>query len=400
MRDLEKVKLGEVLSVKHGYAFPGAGFSDDTSFPVLTTPGNFSVGGGFRKAKTKTFNGDYPAEYRLDVGDLIITMTDLSKEGDTLGLPATVPPGNVYLHNQRIGRVQILDQRRIDKSFLLYFLRTAEYRAHILGTASGSTVRHTSPSRIEAFETLIPSVRTQRAIAEVLGALDDKIAANTRLAHTADRLAGHLFDQAASSVPMIPMSQVLTPVLGGTPVRANTDLWNGEDLWASAKDITGAPFAVVTDTVEKITQLAVERTKAKPLPAGSVILTARGTVGAVARLAVPSSFNQSCYGFTPRELPPGLLYFSILRAAQHAKSLAHGSVFDTITMRTFDHLQIPDFGDEARSTEAGIAPLLDLVTANVFENGSLAKTRDVLLPQLMSGRLCVKDAEATVEPLV
>ena len=244
-----------------------------------------------------------------------------------------------------------------------------------------------------------PPVAAQAAIAEVLGALDDKIAANTKLAATANELAGHVYDAATAHLGSLAMSDVLTPVLGGTPARGVDEFWGGSALWASAKDVTGANYAVILDTQEKITERATIRTKAKPLPSGSVILTARGTVGAVARLARPSAFNQSCYGFVPEALPAGVLYFSILRAAERAKSIAHGSVFDTITMKTFQHLNIPDFAETASDVETRLEPLLDTVTQKIVENSQLAATRDALLPHLMSGKLQVQEAEQTVGAL-
>ncbi|ACL39088.1 conserved hypothetical protein [Pseudarthrobacter chlorophenolicus A6] len=389
--------LSSYIRIKHGFAFPGTGFSDDPSFPTLVTPGNFAIGGGFKGTKTKTYSGEYPPEYKLSPGDLMVSMTDLSKEGDTLGLPAIVPEGN-FLHNQRIGLVEIIDPN-VDSRFLSYFLRTDSYRAHILATASGSTVRHTSPSRIGAFETCLPSLNAQRSIAEVLGALDDKIAANTRISAISSDLAGLLYDREAARVESQPMSKVLRPILGGTPARSKgEEFWGGARLWASAKDITGADFGVVTDTAEKITDRAVDTTKAKALPSGSVILTARGTVGTVGRLAVPASFNQSCYGFVPGLVPAAVLYFGVLRATERAKEIAHGSVFDTITMKTFDHLSVPDFNStELATTEAILGPLMDSITAAVVQNSTLAATRDALLPQLMSGKLRVKDAEKTLE---
>lgn len=285
------------------------------------------------------------------------------------------------------------DNEKVIPLFLYYYLSQPLMIQEVKSRAIGSTIPGFNLGQLRELPVELPSLKIQQAITEVLGALDDKIVANTKLAATAEELAGIVFDRGTSILPKRPMSGVLTPVLGGTPARADPGFWDGTELWASARDVTGAPFAVVIDTEEKITHTATEQTKAKPLPAGSVILTARGTVGAVARLAVPSSFNQSCYGFTSDEVAPGLLYFSILRAAQRAKSLAHGSVFDTITMRTFDHLPIPDFSDAASLIEAQIAPLLDLVTASVQENNVLAATRDVLLPQLMSGKLRVKEAQ-------
>jgi type I restriction enzyme, S subunit len=91
------------------------------------------------------------------------------------------------------------------------------------------------------------------------------------------------------------------------------------------------------------------------------------------------------------------LYFAIRAATDHAKALAHGSVFDTITMKTFDHLSIPALDADALDVlEGAIRGPLDIVEASQRENRTLAATRDALLPQLMSGKLRVKDAERVV----
>lgn len=108
-------------------------------------------------------------------------MTDLSKEGDTLGYSALVPGSNrIYLHNQRIGLVSIQDQR-LDKNFLYWFMRTREYQRNVVASCSGSVVKHTSPSRICEVKISLPSVEVQRKIAGVLGALDDKIELNNKI---------------------------------------------------------------------------------------------------------------------------------------------------------------------------------------------------------------------------
>lgn len=292
----------------------------------------------------------------------------------------------------------ITDPEVCNPRWLFYALLNG--RNYIVSQATGAAQQNLSGKTIRQFRFLTPPISEQRAIAEVLGALDDKIAANSMKASTAEQLAGVLFDKVSVDLNKIPVSQVLTPILGGTPNRKNPEFWGGQVHWASAKDVTSAPHSVVADTEEKITRMATEQTKAKPLPIGGVIVTARGTVGAVARLALPTSFNQSCYGFSPSELPPGLLYFSILRAAQRAKSLSHGSVFDTITMKTFDHLFIPDFGESAEKMEHQIAPLLETVDSSIKENKTLVSMRDALLPQLMSGKLRVRDAEAVVEDVL
>ena len=101
-----KCKLGDVAEIKHGYAFKGDFFCDEPTHYLILTPGNFAIGGGFQE-KPKYYNGSIPEDYVLAKNDLIVTMTDLSKQGDTLGYSAFVPENNRYLHNQRIGLVII-----------------------------------------------------------------------------------------------------------------------------------------------------------------------------------------------------------------------------------------------------------------------------------------------------
>nr|WP_172688443.1 restriction endonuclease subunit S [Corynebacterium glutamicum]AMQ45211.1 HsdS [Corynebacterium glutamicum] len=314
-----------------------------------------------------------------------------------LGEAALMPGGIKACLGRRMALLRPNRDVIYPRFLLYYYLSPAFQRLIEQNTIYGATVNRISLSTMGKWPVSIPQLSEQQAIAEVLGALDDKIAANSMKASTAEQLAGVLFDKVSVDLKKIPVSQVLTPILGGTPNRKNPEFWGGQVHWASAKDVTSAPHSVVADTEEKITRMATEQTKAKPLPIGGVIVTARGTVGAVARLALPTSFNQSCYGFSPSELPPGLLYFSILRAAQRAKSLSHGSVFDTITMKTFDHLFIPDFGESAEKMEHQIAPLLETVDSSIKENKTLVSMRDALLPQLMSGKLRVRDAEEVVE---
>lgn len=392
---MHKLRLGDAMSVRHGYAFSGDGFSDDPTLPTLVTPGNFAIGGGFKEAKTKTFDGPYPLEYELSPGSIIVTMTDLSKGGDTLGLPAVVPAGHTYLHNQRIGLIKVTDPTQLYEPFLGYYLRNRSYRSHILGSATGSTVRHTSPSRIENFVAEIPGVLEQKAIAEVLGALDSKIAANTRAAEISLKLARAKYNRFVAGSARVSMAEVLEPVLGGTPARSDSSLWDGSVSWTSAKDITGARHGIVLSTSEGISETATKTKRLQPLPRGSVVLTARGTVGAVARLGIPAAINQSCYGFVPGDVPAGPLGFVIEDAASQARNMAHGSVFDTITMKTFEYVTLPDLSLESwKDVDAEIGPLIELCGQLAMESAQLEETRDGLLPLLMSGAIKVKDVVA------
>ena len=108
-------------------------------------------------------------------------MTDLSKYGDTLGYSAKVPQSQrIYLHNQRIGLVEILNSA-VSKDYLYWFMRTPTYQRQIVGSASGSTVKHTSPSRIYEIKIEVPSLSDQKKIVTILSSIEEKIEVNKKI---------------------------------------------------------------------------------------------------------------------------------------------------------------------------------------------------------------------------
>lgn len=154
-----RVQLQSIINVTHGYAFQGSNFSEHPTSRVLATPGNFRIGGGIKFDKLKYYGEDAPLQssYVLQSMDLILTMTDLSKMCDTLGFPAFVPKlnGLTFLHNQRIGKV-VPTGHFFPKHFLYCMFCGDEYRQHVVGAATGTSVKHTSPKRILNYTTPIP----------------------------------------------------------------------------------------------------------------------------------------------------------------------------------------------------------------------------------------------------
>jgi type I restriction enzyme S subunit len=148
--------ISDLGTIKHGFAFKGEDFTEDETSLLLVSPGNFKVRGGFNFERNKYYEGKYPKSYILSENDLIVNMTDLSKNGDTLGNTALIPIINfkTLLHNQRVGKFELIS---FLYTFYLYFVTNQkDYKHYILGTATGTTVRHTSPDRIAKFQIVIP----------------------------------------------------------------------------------------------------------------------------------------------------------------------------------------------------------------------------------------------------
>ena len=182
-----KVKaVGDLVDIKHGYAFKGEFFRTEPPGDILLTPGNFARGGGFKDDKFKYYIGEVPEDFVLDEGDLLVSMTDLSKAGDTLGYPALIPPPrkSLYLHNQRLGKVIVKLNVPVSKFHLYYLLRTDEYRHEVLASATGTTVKHTSPDRIKNFKFPFPNNETSLRFGEVIAPMYEKFSANQEESRT------------------------------------------------------------------------------------------------------------------------------------------------------------------------------------------------------------------------
>jgi len=188
----EEKELGSMLKIKHGYAFKGEFFSDDGEFIVLT-PGNFFDEGGFRhkENKEKYYLGPIPPEFVLKKGDLLIVMTEQA-EG-LLGSAAFIPKNNRYLHNQRLGLITQCNPNHSDRRFLYYLFNSKVVRQKIRASASGTKVRHTSPSRIYEIKQKIPSIISQHKIAAILSTYDDLIEKNTRRIKILEEMAQAIY---------------------------------------------------------------------------------------------------------------------------------------------------------------------------------------------------------------
>ena len=191
MSEWKRYKLGELLRVKHGWAFKGEFFSD-TGVQSILTPGNFYESGGFKAnpSKDRFYSGDYPKEYLCSKGDLVVAMTE--QAAGLLGSTAIVPEDNRYLHNQRIGLISCNES--LNKEFAYYLFMTQSVRQQISRSASGTKVKHTSPEKIYDVQVDIPKIQTQKNIAIFLSSLDKKIQINNQINQELEAMAKTLYD--------------------------------------------------------------------------------------------------------------------------------------------------------------------------------------------------------------
>ena len=146
----------------------------------------------------------------------------------------------------------------------------------------------------------------------------------------------------AGEWPKVPVSKVATAVIGGTPSRSVLEYWHGDIPWATAKDVANVVCRYLREVQEFITEDGLKNSAAKLMPMGTVVITARGTVGALAQLGREMTFNQTCYALLPMEgLDNDFLFYALKGTLAEMQALTYGTVFETITTQTFDHWTIP-----------------------------------------------------------
>ena len=126
---------------------------------------------------------------------------------------------------------------------------------------------------------------------------------------------------------------------GGTPKTSVPEYWSGEIPWLSVKDFVSVT-KYVYDTEKHISELGLLNSSTKLLEKNDIVISARGTVGAMAMIPDPMCFNQSCFGLRGNNIvDKNFLYYLTRTKVDELRKTAHGSVFDTITRETFDNLR-------------------------------------------------------------
>ncbi|MDB4920644.1 restriction endonuclease subunit S [Mucilaginibacter sp.] len=403
--------LADLIQVKHGYAFKGEFFSDTPTKNVLLTPGNFKIGGGFKNAKFKFYKGSYPIKYILSENDLVVTMTDLSKAGDTLGYSAKIPTekGVNYLHNQRIGLVE-LKTNDIDKDFLYWVLRTQLYHHYILGSSTGSTVKHTSPTKIYNYKFSAPSSRIeQQAIANILSSLDNKIDVNQQITQSLEKIAQNVFkewfikfnfpgfdgffvDELPKGWRKSKLGEVVEVKGGGTPSTSNNDYWNGNIFWTTPKDLSDNKSHVLLSTERKITKAGLQQISSGILPKGTLLLSSRAPIGYLAISQVPVAINQGYIAIQGKTVSNYFMLYWLIQNMDSIKGRANGSTFQEISKSNFKDIDIviPDSKTLKNFDNIATSIFCKIVT-NEIENENLSELRDSLLPKLMDGKIQISD---------
>ena len=414
MMRYDEKKLGDLIEIKHGFAFEGQFFVEEGPY-ILLTPGNFEEAGGFRRRdeKQKHYDGPVLQEFILKPGDLLVAMTEQG-EG-LLGSTAFVPDGKPCLHNQRLGLIQARPGAAVDLKFIYYLFNSRSVRTQIRASSSGTKVRHTSPSRIYSVVAAVPDLPIQRRIASILEAYDGLIEVNRRRIALLEETARRLFEE--WFVRFRFPGHDNHPIAGtsGGPLPKG---WRREELGALCTEIRDSvsPADVEGDTP----YVGLEH-----IPRRSITLDAWGRADEVTSTKLRFRTADVLFGkirpyfhkvvFAPfdgvsssdaivirsrtRDLTGlALSVVSSDRFVAHAVATSNGTKMPRANWGVLAHYPVPIAPDEVmKPFNEAVVTRAELAASLNRANVRLAASRDLLLPRLMSGELSVSAAERELE---
>ena len=285
----------------------------------------------------------------------------------------------------------------VESKYLFFILSQDMFFDYVMLGSKGCKMPRGDKAHIMNWDISLPSLNEQRRIALILTSLDDKIDLLRRENATLETMAETLFRQwfvveAKEEWEEKPLTDFIKLVGGGTPKTSEGSYWNGNICWLSGGDIANNHKGFVSDSEKHISDNGLNNSSAKLLPENALVVSARGTVGKYCLLSKPMAFSQSNYGILPAF--EGCYFFTYLLVAYHIdelQSAAYGSVFDTITTKTFDGviLSIPQNRDEIISFENKVSPYFEKIKLNQKQIQTLIQTRDGLLSRLMGGEIKV-----------
>jgi type I restriction enzyme S subunit len=422
--------LTELGAIRYGVVQPGKHF--EGGIPILKS-------GDISNSRVNTSSEfriapDISSKYKRSIlkgGEVLITL---------VGNPGIVAIASSDVEGFNVARaVGVLDViRGVDRRFFSYALQGREAQQQINSLLNTTVQATLNLSDLKKIELPVPLLPDQKAIAHILGTLDDKIELNQKMNQTLEEIAKTIFkswfvdfdpvrakaEGRSTGLPteisdMFPDELVdseigeipkgwevktisdLADCLGGaTPSTKNPDFWDGGDLtWTSPKDLSKLESIHLLKTDRKITELGLKKISSGLLPVGTVLLSSRAPVGYLALTTEPTAINQGYIALKPVS---GVSNYFLLNWCdsnlEQIKNRASGTTFAEISKSAFRPIPAVSPSRELMTKfHEFVEPIYERMLCASKEVETLSNLRDTLLPKLISGELRIPDAEKFLE---
>jgi type I restriction enzyme S subunit len=423
--DFDVQPLGTVAKVRSGYAFKSEDMGA-VGLPVVkiknVVPPTVDITDCERVPEEVISSIPRVERFELKEGDTLIAMT-----GATVGKVGKFPRTNLrHFLNQRVGKVYLTEPDSADYRYIYYILSQDTYVRQMFGIADGSAQANISGSQIESLEVPLPPLAEQKAIAAVLGALDDKIELNRRMNATLEAMARALFQSW-----FVDFDPVRAKLDGREPVGLDSDTAaffpehfdHGEhdmlpvdwglaaieevcaiNAWTLGKydDLETLEYVEISEVSRgNIANIANYQRGEEPSRArrrlrhgDTVLSTVRPDRGSYFLSLNPPKNRVCSTGFavlTPSKVPWSFLHVALTlpEVSDHLGQMADGGAYPAVRPEVIGAIQVslPKNPKVLEAFHRTCAPLIEQAEANRTQSRTLATLRDTLLPKLLSGEL-------------
>lgn len=339
--------------------------------------------------------------------DILLNIT-----GDSVGrccmVPDSILPARV---NQHVSIIRTRTER-LDPKFLLYYINEPRNKAALLQVVHGATRRALTKGIIQSYKVRFPSLPIQRRIAEILGALDDKIECNCRINQTLEQMAmalykhwfvdfgpfrsGEFADSELGRIPkgweVVTLGEMCDLLMGQSPP---SEFYNelGE----------GLPFHQgVTNFDWRFPKHVIYCTElARIAEAGSILFSVRAPVGRINIADQRIVIGRGIASINHERSWNSFLFYQLRTIFTEEDTIGSGTIFNAVTKTDLENIKVirpPD--DLVQKFNAIVSNYDKQIEVNENESKILVRMRDYLLPKLLSGEIEVKAAEDAVEDLI
>jgi type I restriction enzyme S subunit len=375
--------------------------------------------------------------FMLQVGDLLFARRSLVAEGaGKCSIVCKIDEPTTF----ESSIIRARPNPKIADSFYLYYLFRSPYGSYILD----SILRHVAVAGITGTDLVklqipLPPLPEQKAIAHILGTLDDKIELNQQMNQTLEAIARAIFkswfvnfdpvrakmegrqppgmdaatadlfpdefeDSPLGKIPkgwrVSSIGESVRVVGGSTPSTKQPAYWNGGTIyWATPKDLASLSSPVLLDTERRITELGLKQISSGLLPKGTVLLSSRAPIGYLAIPEITVAINQGFIAMVcERELPNHYILHWTRENMDIIVGRANGTTFLEISKANFRPIPVViPTQDVLQQFTNQIELIHQQIVNNFRQSRTLATIRDTLLPKLLSGEIRVRDAEKIIE---
>ncbi|MQM30415.1 MAG: restriction endonuclease subunit S [Candidatus Accumulibacter phosphatis] len=405
------VRLGDVADMLVGFSFKSQDFLEASATGVKLVRGDNVQQGSIRwGSKAKKWRGDSYGDferYQLRLDDVVLAM-DRPIVGGGLKLAWVKEQDLPCLLVQRVTRIRGITGVALT-NYLRYALSAPDFASHIHRITTGANIPHISGRDIASFQFKLPAIAEQERMVEQIAPYDDLIETNRRRITLLEESARLLYRewfvnlrfpgyQLLSLIDGLPENwhrtkygDIVDAIGGATPSTKRPDYWDGDIGWLTPTDVTRNDCLYLSDSVRKITETGYDSCSAKLLPAGTIFMTSRASIGYFALLDKPACTNQGFIAIVPKvHNTRNFLLFNLMNRVDELEAKATGSTFKELGKRTFREMMVVLPSEDVLGMfEAVIQPIIEQVTVLKKQLIALTCARDELLPRLMSGAIRV-----------